>query len=191
MKHGEAIPKILELLQKSAESTVYLLDVFMSSGREAYRKARRGPRQFKTDWAFEYRRRQSFYSLLNQLKNQGLVEKKKYSAKSFWNITRKGTKKLSQLRSRKFSNLSAIEYTRSSDKVVRVVVFDIPEKERYKRFWLRTALTALGFSLLQQSVWVGKVKIPEKFIHDLRNCGILPHVHIFEVGQKGTLHQPL
>jgi len=195
MARGGFISKILEILQIQAEATVDLLDIFTSGYTESYRKARKtmkyGPRQFKTDWSFEYLQRQQFYSLLNQLKNQGLIEKKKENDKngSIWKITKKGLKKLNLTKTKNLFCKTNINYKKESDDKIRVIIFDIPEKERHKRAWLRMALISLGFSLLQQSVWMGKNKIPERFIFDLRERGMLDFVQIFEISKKGTIRQ--
>ena len=68
-------------------------------------------------------------------------------------------------------------------------MFDIPEKEKWKRVWLREVLGLCGFKMLQRSVWAGKNKIPEEFLADLRNFNMLEYVHIFEVSKKGTLKE--
>lgn len=195
MPRNEIIPKILEILQAQAEATANLFNIFTSGYGESYRKMRQtinyGPPQFKTDWAFEYRQRQQFYSLLNKLKNQGLIEKKNVSNKkgSIWKITKKGLEKLKLIKEKKNFSRSIINYKKEKDNKIKVIVFDIPERERYKRDWLRTALISFGFSMLQQSVWIGKNKIPEKFIYDLRNREMLSYIQIFEISQKGTITQ--
>lgn len=194
MARGEIIPKILEILQAGAEATANLLNIFTSGYGESYRKMRRsikyGPPQFKTDWAFEYRQRQQFYSLLNQLKNQGFIEKKENNKrKSVWKITKRGLEKLKLIKEKKNSKKFVINYKKERDNKLKVVAFDVPEKERYKRAWLRAVLISLGFMLLQESVWIGKNKIPEEFIQDIRRQRMLSYVHIFEISKKGTVGQ--
>ena len=68
-----------------------------------------------------------------------------------------------------------------------VVIFDIPEKFSKKRKWLRGALKILGFSMVQRSVWMGKVKIPAELIEDLRELEIAQYVEIFEVTELASL----
>lgn len=173
-----------------AENTVDLLDIMFSDYSTSYRKARRslryGPKEFKKDWAEAYRRRQTFYSLLNQLKREGLVSKKKEGRRSFWTITKEGLRKLKKIKEDKDQTLSKKIYNcRESDALI-IVSFDIPERERRKRSWLRASLVSLGFNKLQQSVWAGKVKLPEDFIKDLRDYRMLPYIHIFQVSKQGT-----
>ncbi|TSC75059.1 MAG: hypothetical protein G01um101433_955 [Parcubacteria group bacterium Gr01-1014_33] len=192
---GKIIEKVLEALQFRAEITVDLLDAVLSDRGTFYRKTRRfyrqGPQEFKTDWAEWYRKRQSFYSLLNHLKREGLVEKKKKAGNSLWRITKKGVKKL-MLYGKKERHPGGIPMKRYSPERVStltIVAFDIPETQRKKREWLRENLIAFNLTMLQKSVWVGTVKIPEDFIKDLRRQEMIPYVHIFSVGRRGTIQQ--
>jgi len=187
------IPKILRILQAQSEVTVDLFDILTSGYTESYRKSQRtlksGAPQFKTDWAERYTERQKFYSLLNQLKNQGLVEKKIAGPKkTIWKITKKGIDRLSFLTEKlEVLSLGTGKYKVEKDKNLKIIVFDIPEAKRHKRKWLRDTISGLGFSLLQRSVWIGKDKIPEEFIVDLRELDILGYVHIFEINKRGTI----
>ncbi|TSC52603.1 MAG: hypothetical protein LiPW39_556 [Parcubacteria group bacterium LiPW_39] len=194
MSRGQIIPKILEILQSQAETTVSLFDAFTLSYGESHRKMHQvikyGFKRFKADWAFLYRERQQFYSLLNQLKNQGFIEKKKTSQKqSLWKITKRGREKIRIIRKFNFFKKASVIYKKEDDDKVKVITFDIPERERNKREWLRAVLSALGFTLLQQSVWIGKNKIPEKFLFDLKDREMLPYIHIFKVDKKGTIKE--
>lgn len=182
---------ILEILQSQAEATATLLDIFTSGYQESYRKMRglnlHKPKTFKTDWVAEYHSRQKFYTLLNKLKREGFIEKHKNGKTMLWKITKDGLAKLGILNKLKYFSLSNIDYEKINDGKVRIITFDIPEKERRKRDWLRAALTSLKYSLLQQSVWIGKTKIPEKFLNDLREKQIISYIHIFEISRGGTI----
>lgn len=185
------IPKILEILQRQAETTVTLFDIFFSSYNESYREARKSLNGqgeiFNKDWAQAYIERQKFYSLLNKLKNEGLIQKNKTrNKKTIWAITKKGLEKL-YLKSKDKSVDNDLSYQKEPDNTWKVIIFDVPERERRKRHWLRTALFSLGFSLLQQSVWIGKNKIPEKFLSDLNKRDMISYVHIFEINRAGSI----
>jgi len=73
-----------------------------------------------------------------------------------------------------------------TDKVV-IVIFDVPEKEKWKREWLRNTLRELGMKNVQKSVFIGKVKIPELFLENMRKLHAIDYVEIFEIGKTGTL----
>ncbi len=192
MPRGEITFKILEILQNGAEATAQLLDIFTSDYFTSYKKMGRalryGSPSFESKQYLKHSERQQFYSLLNQLKNQGFVEKKKSADKksSIWTITEKGLKK-SKFIKEKIFNKKHFDYKKESDDKIKVIIFDIPEKERYKRDWLRMVLRGLGFSLLQRSVWIGKNKIPEEFLRDLKQQRMLSYIQIFEINKKGTL----
>ena len=68
-----------------------------------------------------------------------------------------------------------------------IVIFDVPEKEKWKREWLRNTLRELGMKNVQKSVFIGKVKIPELFLENMRKLHAIDYVEIFEIGKTGTL----
>lgn len=102
-----------------------------------------------------------------RLKKQGFVEKK--GNKYF--LTKAG--KL------------VIEYVMKKRKAVnvkwdgkhRVVIFDIPEKERKARNWLRQELYLLNYQKLQESVFIGKYPLPADLIKDLKRNKIGNYVN--------------
>lgn len=192
MKKGVIVEKILDILESQVSATSALLDVATSGYGDSYRKLR-GIKSFKSpkEIAAEIKKRQlqQFYSILNQLKNQGFIQKKKQTRLSFWKITQKGLKKLKIIKDGSHFYSKKFKYQKINDNIMKIVIFDIPEKERYKRDWLRSALSVLGFSLLQQSVWIGSKKIPEDFLYDLKNLKILSYIHIFEITKQGTIIQ--
>lgn len=68
-----------------------------------------------------------------------------------------------------------------------VIVFDVPERERWKRRDLRVELVALDYMPLQKSVWFGRGPLPEVFIRQLHTMRLLPCIHIFSVKDAGTI----
>lgn len=189
MKRGEITIKVLETLQGMAEAGINILDVACSASRgSAYRKAsiiHSSQRESHVnDWAHNYRQRTNLYNLLNHLHRDGLVEKRKSGKISLWKLTRAGRVKLVKLKNRKEGNLySSCE----QDGKLRLVIFDIIEQERTKRDWIRKCLANLGYKLLQKSVWQGDCPLPEEFIRDIQQKGIINNIHIFEINKKGTL----
>jgi hypothetical protein len=41
--------------------------------------------------------------------------------------------------------------------------------------------------MVQKSLWLGKVKIPEEFLVDIRKLSLLDYVEIFEITKTGSL----
>lgn len=170
--------------------TAQLLDLMLMGGRnKSYRRARRklyGESAYpsflqSTDAVFS--NKQQFYNLLTKLKNQGLVEKKISKHGILWKITSAGLQKL------RIFKENRKEYETVSDNKPKIVAYDIPEREKQKRAWLREVLRLLGFQMLQKSLWMGKSKIPEDFLLDLRKKGIIDCVHIFEITKTGTIRE--
>jgi len=203
MRISPAIEKILEVLQGGVETTVGLLDAMTSGYSESYKKLKRYQREpfsfsakggsasgGKNDWSKSYSESQKFYSLLYYLKKQGLIESKKDGCGSLWRIKPAGAEKLTDIKKRKVFSPSYINYSEEAD-TLKIVTFDIPAKENNKRFWLRAVLERLGFKMLQKSVWFGKKKIPESFMDDLRERGMIDYVHILSVNKAGSLRETI
>ena len=191
MRISPAIEKVLEVLQCGAETTIGLLDAMTSGYSESYKKLKRYQREpfsFKSDWSKSYSESQKFYSLLYYLKKQGLIESKKDGRGSLWRIRPAGVEKLSNIKKGKIFSASSINYREEPD-TLKIVAFDIPAKENNKRFWLRAVLKRIGFKMLQKSVWFGKKKIPESFMNDLRERGMIDYVHVLAVSKTGSLRE--
>lgn len=135
----------------------------------------------------EKKTRQRFYSMISKLKEDGLLEKARGDDGTFLRITPLGKRKFDILAAKKSDALPDPRYPKSKDGSHVIVAFDVPEKERRKREWLRCALKNLEFQLIQQSVWIGKTKIPKGFLEDLRDMKLAGYVEIFEISKKGTL----
>lgn len=119
------------------------------------------------------RRRNSFYSTLYRMRREGLIELKNGK----WFTTVLGKKAAAE----------KSVYQREADSTVKIVIFDVPEETASKRAWLRSALKNLGFKMLQKSVWMGKVKVPERFMKELREKNLLDYVEILAVTKAGSL----
>lgn len=187
------IEKILEILQNGAETTIGILGAFSGGKQASQRKFRRfmreGPKQFKTDLADIYRKRKKFYNVLNYLKREGLVQKKSHGRVSFWKVTGTGIKHLKILKEKGLFFQSRANFSPSAGNGITIIAFDVPEKERKKRNWIRMSLINMEFSSLQKSLWVAHGSVAEEFIHALRERDMMDYVHIFSVDKKGTIQK--
>ena len=122
--------------------------------------------------------RQSFSTILTRLQKQGLVERK--SGK--WSNTKIGTMIVKKARFRP-------PELPLKDGIIRLVIFDIPERDRKKRLWLRKELLACDFQLLQKSVWIGYRPLPKDFYESLEDLNLRSYIHIFSIKQAGTLKE--
>ena len=119
-------------------------------------------------------------SLLYRLRREGLIMRQKREGRGIWALTKRGFKRL---------QTDVIMPVPASDGISRIVIFDIPERERKKRDAIRAELIACNFTRLQKSVWIGSNPLPEDFLlfaDDLRLKGKL---HIFSIREHGTIQE--
>lgn len=126
--------------------------------------------------------RHTLSSVLSRLQRQGLVECRGKSLGSQWHITPKGIASVKD-----YAKEAMVHLVPPEDGIVRLVIFDIPEKERKKRNTIRAELVASGFDQLQKSVWIGHRALPEEFIALIDDLSLKKRVHIFSVHHEGTL----
>ena len=188
MNPGNLTKRVLEHLMDATGDSLYLFAAIIDSGYGASRKKierrswelrRHGP-SISSKKGFR-QQRDNFYSLLYHLQKDGLIERRRGK----WSITARGEKKHKTILNR----LPLRKYQKKKDTSLKIVIFDIPEKEKKKRNWLRYRLVELDFKMLQKSVWTGRVKLPEEFINDLRDLHLLQYIEIFTVTKSGSLRQ--
>ena len=184
MRYGELTGKVLEILAGLAATSFELLEAIMEAGYGAsyFQLQRKLDEVQERKRGEEFKRtRRNFYSYLYKLEKDRLIERRGRN----WTITKSGKKKykgiVKQLLLRKR------EYEEEADTTVKLVIFDIPEKQRAKRHWLRETLKELGFKPIQKSVWMGKVKLPKSFIEDLEKLDLLDYVEVLAVTKTGSL----
>jgi DNA-binding transcriptional regulator PaaX len=131
--------------------------------------------------------RNKFYAMVSNLQKDGLLEVSKKEEKKYFKITKKGKEKLLILKNKEINKLPSKSYKKIKNNNLIIVMFDIPESEKRKRVWLRSALIILGFKMIQKSVWMAKVKIPKDFLIDLTNIRIINFVEVFEISKTGSL----
>lgn len=164
------------ILEKIAEAGEVVLDGFFPA---KYPEARLWRKILGLDPSYEFRR-PTFSALLWQLKAQGLVAGATHGSKTHWRLTPEGERALDERRAAALG---------VPDGKTRLICFDIPERERAKRRWLRTELTAIGYRPFQKSVWIGETPLPEDFVKDLDVLGLRGRVHIVAVTSHGTAEE--
>ena len=93
--------------------------------------------------------KQSVRNAINRVIKSGYIKKEG----DRYYITERGRKQLELLKMRSFKKTTS-KGRKRWDKKWRVVIFDIPEKQRNKRNRLRSILIETGFVKVQNSVWV-------------------------------------
>ena len=191
---GEITLKFLEEVKDFVDSGADMFEVFLRAGygasagklRYELNKVQKERRQRQA--LAQYRKRYSKF--LYRLRQDGLIKERKQKYGMLVALTSKGRKKLIVLKERYAGRLPEVSsYDKNESDRFIIVVFDIPEKERKKRDWLRSALKSIGLKLVQKSVWMGKVKVPKDFIDDLSELKLIDYVEIFEISKTGSLRK--
>lgn len=124
---------------------------------------------------------QTLRRVLYRLRKQGLVENKN----GIWKITEKGK---NYLKDKLISNIPHFGYLKiKNGKRDMIVIFDIPEIRKKQRNWLRGNLTAIGFIMLQESVWLGPSPLPKEFIEYLNETNLLQYLKFFKVAEEDVV----
>ena len=102
--------------------------------------------------------KQAFRNALNRLEKRGLILGERRKGKVMYWLSDEGERLARRL---KFK----LEFAKSRrwDGKWRVLIFDIPEKMREKRDFLRKELVDFGFYPLQKSVWLYPYDLPKDF----------------------------
>jgi DNA-binding transcriptional regulator PaaX len=135
------------------------------------------------------RAKQKYNKLLSKLKREGFIAEQLLDQNKALELTVKGKKKLVTLKKKQENSLPDTNYQKIIDKNFTIITFDVPERERRKRDWLREVLARLGFQNIQKSVWIGQIKIPEDFIKDLAEFKMTEYVEILQINKSGSLKQ--
>ena len=158
-----------------------LLEV-ISSYSGGYRLARRRMRgDYRENMPKRLQRASdaTLWVTLSRLKKKGLVENRKGA----WRATKEGILYLTnKMRYRKLIP-SGAEQRRTTVKDM-IIAFDIPERYKRERNWLREQLRHLGFAMLQKSVWFGPAPLPKEFILVIKELKILDFIKFFKAEER-------
>jgi len=65
-----------------------------------------------------------------------------------------------------------------------MIIFDIPEKKRKVRSWIRSQIRDWDFKMIQKSVWVGYGPLPKEFEERLKILKVSDGVRVFNLKKK-------
>lgn len=122
--------------------------------------------------------------VLAKLKNLGWVEKIKRGQENYYRITQKGEDYADEI-------LSNLKIKKSWDGKWRLVMFEIPEKQRTVRDKLRRALNDLGLGILQSSVWISPQDVKQKIDLISQKLKLGNQLKYFEVDGTPGLNQQI
>ena len=184
-RRGSNAFKILDSLAHGAQESLIVFAAYCSTPHPTFGRIRGAERRLRRMVSAAEQERavkKRFAVFMSRLQRDGLVVRDGVS----WRILKKGKESLRYLRAR---ILPEAAYHQEPDLSgpPAIITFDIPEKERRKRTWLRSALAGLDCSIIHKSVWLSKRPLPRRFIEDIHRLDIARYVHIFAVAKKGTI----
>ena len=109
----------------------------------------------------------------SRLLKLGLIEKSK--KEKIYCLTEKGEELVLYIQNR----YSILE--KPWDGKIRLVVFDISEKEKWLRDWLRRELLLMQFKPLQKSLYIGKYPLPEELYQEIIKNKLFENVYVFTI----------
>ena len=155
---GDYLFSVLKSVGEGLDSFVVLSEAVLTAGYGATGKridyeVSKIKKQ-RTVSALERKRKQRLSSVLWKLKRDKLIEVNP-ETRAF-SLTQEGKKFYSDLEKRfPLCHYPSPTYKTFRGKTVKIVLFDIKEKERSKRVWLCSVLRNLGYRMLQKSAWIG------------------------------------
>ena len=189
---SELALKALEIIGRAAMATSTIIEVLLTSPygspRSALERRASEIERLRLARREKEKLRRQFYDLIYRLNRDGIIEKRSgVPGDRVWSLTAKGKNQLKFLKKHHGQCLPQNQYSKKIDSEVKIIAFDIPEKYKNKRRWLRGALSHLGFSMLQKSVWIGKAMLPREFLEDLNELSLVPFIEILVVTKTGSL----
>jgi phenylacetic acid degradation operon negative regulatory protein len=166
--------------------------IILSSYPKGYKlmRARMGGYEGPPEFLFGEKRKvrktvkdSSFRVILARLQKQGYVERNDL----MWRITEKGRIYLENRLVGRLPRYSKRDAANTAKEKNMIIIFDIPEKLRGKRNWLREELTRLGFSMLQKSVWFGPSPLPKTCVQHFKDLNVLPYIKFFRANETTIL----
>ncbi len=186
---GEITLHILEKIGEGMIDAAALLGSVLEAGYGAsYRKLERVHQRSagkKSSTLSNKVQKQRYRNMLASLKRDGLLESIKKDSLELIHLTPKGSETLKRLKNK--PTLPSTHYNPTKETRIVIVTFDIPEKERRKRDWLRMSLKNLELRMVHKSVWMGKTKLPQTLLEDIYTLRLTQYVEVFEITKKGTL----
>lgn len=121
-------------------------------------------------------RKEAIYANVNRLYRKGFISKIKRKNRIMINLQ----KAPEYIIWSDLERLKVEKYKSKWDGLWRLVIYDIPEKQRYKRDALRRYLKELGFGKIQESCWVSPYDFSSQIHNFCATQKSLSHICIYE-----------
>ena len=180
--------RFLETVQKGSYESAFEAFLFSCGSVSSLKRNLRNVRSSApSEFNKENKAQQRFRVMMHRLRKDGLIEN---TAEGIGvRITKKAKKLLTETLTKSGVTFPERNYTKEKSHTITLILFDIPERYRKKREWLRGALRMLGFELLQRSAWIGSVGVPKQFLKDIRDMKINEYVDIVSIAKSGTIRR--
>lgn len=120
--------------------------------------------------------------VLAKLKHQGFIQRTIINNDKGYKITEKGEIE--------FDNILKVLKDRDKwDKKWRMVIFNIPEKNRDLRDRLRRELSRIGLGMMQPSVWISPLNIKEELDATIIKLGLKDNLKYFELSSINGINR--
>ena len=159
-----------------AESLIDLIMATLGSARSTYLF-----RSILRERKLKRHKKESIKATLFRLRSKGYAEK----SSEGWSITPKGKLFLNNKKTRQLMGYLESPFQKNSSNHI-IISFDIPEKNRILRNWLRNQIKIFGYKMLQQSLWIGPGPLPAAFIKRLENLNIRKNIKTFRITKGGN-----
>lgn len=166
----------LALLLSLAEGSTAALSEILEGPRRRMRRSLEKIKGTGNFWNYydelKNAKENSLRTTLWRLEQKGLVEKEQ---KNKYQLTPKGLKIV--------KNFQAKEIKEEVwDGKWRLIMFDIPEKKRHSRDWLRWQLVVWDYKPLQKSVFIGKYPIEKELYSEFVGRGLKQFIRLMTIG---------
>ncbi|PIR87324.1 MAG: CRISPR-associated endonuclease Cas2 [Candidatus Harrisonbacteria bacterium CG10_big_fil_rev_8_21_14_0_10_49_15] len=184
-----ALILLIEGGMSAIDFTFGMMDAGYGASRGQMERSIRSRRSVSYDnYNSEVRRRRQVSNLKYRLKRDGLISEVDRKGKRMYIITSKGKSRLLAIGKNSEKPLyQHKQYEKVEGDGFILVTYDIPEKRKRARDWLRYELQALGYKMVQKSVWMGTTKIPIEFIDDLKLLNLFDNVEFLQAVKMGSL----
>lgn len=163
------------LLGLGERGAVAVSEILEGPGRGLGRSLKRIERM-KTFWDYydelKDLKENSARTILWRLQKKGLVKKKE----GHYQLTLRGSKIVRIFQEKEMKE-------QPWDGKWRLIMFDIPEKKREERTWLRFQLFVWDYKSLQKSVFIGKQPIEEDLYSEIVGRGLGQFVRLITIGE--------
>lgn len=187
-KESLTLQILRHIAQETAVTTASLCDVIFTDYHTSYKRLKGFQPKSKKLVAGRVsgQDKHRLYDMLSHLRRDQLVQK---DVAGGWRLTQKGKTRLQASIARFKRQLPPTIYQKEIVDSWTILSYDIPEKYKRRRLWLRSVLKNIGFQMLHKSVWIGKAKIPENLILDLGKLNLLNYIEIIGITKQGTLRR--